>query len=196
MRIFKTSGVIFNKAEVRDYYFRRVFQAKNTVILIASMKKITMGLIIFAALCHTVFAGDFFLQAGAGVGKSFKESEIGIRYQHDTSRLFGLPSYYEVAYLYWNNDSRAHGLGVARSLVWSNSGSRSFDASLGLMGINRTTDHLGTKVQLYFRFSYAFTVDDRNLSIDLIHLSNGKILFGWDGPNSGENFIAASIGLF
>jgi hypothetical protein len=159
------------------------------------MKKIAIAIIICAAVSSPVFADDFFLQAGGGFGKSFGETITGVRYQHDTSRLFSLPSFYEAVYMYWSNSSRSQGLGFARSLVWKHGEFRSFNASIGLMGISRRTENLGTSLQIYFRFAYDFVLSGRKLSLDLIHISNGKLIFGWQGPNSGENFICVSVGL-
>jgi hypothetical protein len=59
-----------------------------------------------------------------------------------------------------------------------------------------TTEHLVTHLQFYFRFAYDWKIGSRDFSLGFTHVSNGKLVFGWDGPNTGENFLTLSIGLF
>lgn len=159
------------------------------------MKKCLLGLIILAVY-SPVFADDLFLQAGTGFAKSLDEEVMGLRYQRDTSRLFDHVSFYEAVYLYWTNSCRAQGLGFARSIGWKVAESGSFSMSAGGMGVSRRTEHMGTSLQFYFRFAYSVKPDGRKISVDVVHMSNGKSFFGWNGHNSGENFLTVSVGLF
>lgn len=160
------------------------------------MKKYILGFILIFAFSPGVFADSMFIEGGTGFAKSWHEAVIGLRFQHDTSRLFDQPSYYEAVYLYWSDSNRAQGLGFARSIIWEATERNSFSGSFGLMAVSHKTQHLGTTLQFYFRLSYALRPDHHKFTLDLTHLSNGKAVFGWDGPNSGENFLTLSVQLF
>ncbi len=169
------------------------------VILVKNiMTNFILGLIIILtfALPPSVFADNLFIEGGTGFAKSWQEAVIGLRFQHDTSRLFGRPSFYEAVYLYWSDSNRAQGLGFARSIVGELTERTSLSGSFGLMAVSHKTQHLGTTLQFYFRLAYAVRLDHRQISLDVTHISNGKAVFGWDGPNSGENFLILSVGLF
>jgi hypothetical protein len=159
------------------------------------MKKYILGLII-CVLPFPAFADNLFLEAGVGVLKSRHSEAVFLRYQHDTSRLFHLPSYWEGVLTHWNNSSHAEALGLARGISWDGNENRHFSAAFGMVGISRTTEHSGTHFQFYFRIGYDIKIRERDYSVGLIHISNGKLIFGWEGPNSGENFVTLSVGLF
>ncbi len=160
------------------------------------MKKYILGITIIFAMCSPAFADSLFIEGGTGFAKSWQEAVLGLRFQHDTSRLFGLPSYYEAVYLYWSDSNRAQGLGFARSLVGELTERTSLSGSFGLMAVSHKTEHLGTTLQFYARLGYMVRLDHRHISFDITHISNGKAVFGWDGPNSGENFLTLSVQLF
>jgi hypothetical protein len=164
------------------------------------MKKCILGFIfIFVfifALSPSVSADSLFIEGGAGYAKSWEEAVLGLRFQHDTSLIFDQPSFYEAVYLWWSNENRAQGLGFARSIVWEATERNSFSFSFGLMVVNHKTEHLGTNLQFYSRLSYSLRPDGHRIGLDITHISNGKALFGWDGPNSGENFLTLSVQLF
>jgi hypothetical protein len=161
------------------------------------MKTFIAGFILLALSASQACADSLFIEAGPGIFKSEDSIAVLMRYQRNTSRLFNRPSYYEAIAAYWSSDSRDKAIGLARGVAWSREQkSRFLSASFGLLGVSRTTDHLGTRFQFYFRFAYNSRIVNRDFSAGLIHISNGKMIFGWDGPNSGENFITFSLGLF
>ncbi len=153
--------------------------------------------IIGVFLGASAWADDLFVEGGVGLFKSANSTALMLRYQRDTSRIFAYPSYWEAVAAYWDNDTRATAVGIARGVAWNRRNRESYaTTSFGLVLINRTTEHLGTRWQFYIRASYDFKHWDRRFSIGAVHFSNGKAVFGWDGPNSGENFLTLSVGLF
>lgn len=161
------------------------------------MRLIPALLLVFMLTVSPVLANDLFLEAGPGIFKSTESIGAFLRYQKETSRLFDFPSNYEVIGAYWSNSFHAAGLGIARGIEWrKEEKKRFFSTDFGVMGVSRTTEHLGTRFQFYFRMAYNTTISGREASIGFIHVSNGKLVFGWDGPNSGENFITLAVCLF
>lgn len=154
-------------------------------------------LLAFMLIGSPVLANDLFIEAGPGILKSFHSFGAFLRYQRETSRLFNFPSYYEAVGAYWTNSCHAAGLGFARGIEWrKEEKQRFFSTDFGIMGISRTTEHLGTRFQFYFRMAYNTEISGREASLGFIHVSNGKLVFHWDGPNSGENFITLAVNLF
>ncbi len=161
------------------------------------MKKIITSAAIILIFPVSAFAGDLFLETGPGVFKSLDSVAVLLRYQKEASPLFGYPGHYEAVGIYWNNSNRAVGYGLAREILWNKAKKNHvFTTSLGLMGVTRTTDHLGTLFQFYVRAGYNVVLWERDASIGLVHISNGKSVLGWRGHNTGENFVTLSIGLF
>ena len=143
------------------------------------------------------FANKLSIEGGPGIFKSLYSYAVFLRYQRDTSALFDYPSYYEAVGSYWTNDCHAAAFGIARAVEWRKENKNHyFSTSFGLMGVSRTTEHLGTNFQFYFRAAYNMKLDGREASLGLVHVSNGKAVFGWDGPNSGENFLTLAVDLF
>jgi hypothetical protein len=164
---------------------------------INDMKKIIIGVAIILGFSTSAFADGLFLETGAGVFKSLDSLAVLLRYQIKAPPLFGYPGHYEAVMVYWNGSSSNTGFGLAREIVWSEvKKNHVFSTSFGLMGVTRTTDHLGTYFQFYIRVAYNVVVWDRDVSLGLVHVSNGKSIFGWRGHNDGENFITLSVGLF
>ena len=161
------------------------------------MKKIITGVAIILFLPASAFAGDLFLETGPGVFKSLDSLAVLLRYQKEAPPMFGYPGHYEAVGVYWSNSNHAVGYGLAREIVWNKVKKNDFfSTSLGLMGVTRTTDHLGTLFQFYVRVAYNVAIWDRDVSLGLVHISNGKWVLGWRGHNTGENFITLSVALF
>jgi hypothetical protein len=160
------------------------------------MKTFLSAVVLVLLLSSPVPADDLFVDLGLGVFKSERSGALFLRYQKDTSRLFDRPSYWEGVASYWNNSNWAIALGAARGIDWNRSNRDHFySTSFGVMSVNRTTNHLGTHFQFYFRQAYHIKYGGRDISLGLTHVSNGKVVFKWHGPNSGENFLSLSIGL-
>jgi hypothetical protein len=160
------------------------------------MKTYILSLTIFLLSASFAPADNLFIEAGAGHCKSLNSQVFALRYDKDTSRIFGKASYYEFFFSHWNSENRNDSLGVARSISFEIGEDQYFSPTFGIAGVARETRDMGTHFQFYFRIPYDFTIHGRQFSLALIHLSNGKFVFGWDGPNSGENFVTLSIGLF
>lgn len=161
------------------------------------MRAFLIFLLVFMLTGCPVLANDLFVEAGPGLFKSFYSFGYFVRYHRETSRLFDFPSYYEAVGAYWTNTSHATAFALARGIEWRKEEKQHFlSTDFGVMGISRTTEHLGTRFQFYFRMAYNTAISGREASIGFIHVSNGKLVFGWDGPNNGENFITLSVRLF
>jgi hypothetical protein len=160
------------------------------------MKTIILSFIIFVLSALPAIADNLFVEAGPGFSKSADSTVFLLRYDHNTSRLFKHDSFYEGVLAHWTGSNRAEVIGLARGILWNTGKDQDLRATFGLLGTSRTTEHLGTRFQFYFRFAYDRKIFRRDVSLALIHISNGKLIFGWDGPNSGENFITLSVGLF
>lgn len=161
------------------------------------MKTFIAGLIVvFFGATSPVFAGSLFIEGGPGFSKSLHSDIILLRYDWETSRLFGQRSYYEAVLAHWNYKNRSEAAGLARGVSWNMGNGRYFGTTFGLIGISKETENLGSRWQFYIRFAYEVKIDNRDFSFGLVHFSNGKLFFGWDGPNNGENFITVGVALF
>ena len=160
------------------------------------MKFVILTLIIILGY-SAASADNLFVEAGPGILKSKDSLVLLLRYQKETSELFGHSSFYEAFGAHWTDGSRATAYGLARGIVWNRKDRPAFfSTSFGLAGVSRTTSHMGTRFQFYFRFAYDWRLGSVPVSLGYIHFSNGKLVFGWDGPNSGENFLTFSAALF
>ncbi len=133
----------------------------------------------------------------AGVGFLYSRSTTAylLRYQHETSTLFGLGSYYEASYASWNGPDHDKAFSLARGIRWPRTTDDYLSLTAGLSRINRTTSNLGQPFEFYGRLAYEKSVGKAHFSIGWIHYSDAKFLFGWSGPNKSENFLTLSIGM-
>jgi hypothetical protein len=160
------------------------------------MKKAIYCLAVLALLASPASADNLFFETGPGLFKSLGSQVFVLRYKKDTSTVFGWPSYYEALISHWTGENRDNALAVSRAISFPIGFEQYFSPTFGIAGIPKETSHLGTNFQFYFRFAYDFRIKGRDLSLAVIHYSNGKMIFGWDGPNSGENFFTLSVALF
>ncbi len=133
----------------------------------------------------------------AGIGFYFSRSTTAylLRYQHDTTPLFDLSSYYEASYASWNGPDHAEAIGLARGIRWARTADEHLSLTAGLSHISRTTSNLGQPFEFYGRLAYEKDIGKALFSIGWIHYSDAKFLFGWSGPNNSENFLTFSIGM-
>lgn len=82
------------------------------------MKKIISGLVIIVLFTPSVFADNLFLETGPGICKSLDSEIFLLRYQKETSRLFGQPSYYEALAAHWNGKYREDAIGIGRGITF------------------------------------------------------------------------------
>lgn len=175
-----------------NLFFHALYLFKKPKI----MKTALACLLILVLFTCPVFADNLFIEGGGGIGKSLDSQIFLLKYQKETSRLFGLPSYYEWLLAYWSGEARDEAIGVSRAISFEIAKEQYFSPTLGLLAIRSETQHLGTHFQFYFRLAYDLKVKRRDISFAIVHISNGKLIFRWDGPNTGENFLTLSIGLF
>lgn len=135
------------------------------------------------------------LETGRGFHRSSHSEIFTLRYHWDAPDLLGLPGHYEALLSGWNGRRRAAAVGLARSVRWFWSDPWYVSGSAGIAYLDRITDNLGTRFQMAFRLGLGRTFGRWDLSAGYAHFSNGKLLFNWDGPNNGENFITIRLGL-
>ena len=150
----------------------------------------------FLCLASSNAAADgLFIEAGPGWFRSTGAMLSLVRFDKDTSALFGQESFYEFSYASWDGKNRNRAVSIARGLRWKATPPFFWTFNGGISHVYNVTNNLGTSFQFYFRGSYGVKVGRADLSIGLIHYSNGKLLFGWNGPNDGENFATVSVGM-
>jgi len=157
--------------------------------------RIALLAILFSFYACAVCAAGLFLEAGPGVMTSQDSTYTAVRYQKDTSKLFNTDSFYELCYASWNGSNENNALSFARGLRWPVSANTYASADIGVGHIKRTTHNLGTPFQFYLRFAYDIKVGPVDISLGFVHYSNGKLIFGWSGPNNGEDFPTFSLGM-
>jgi hypothetical protein len=141
------------------------------------------------------YADGVFLEGGQGFYHSTNSQAIFLSYQIDSSPLWGLNSYYDVALGSWNGPDHNNALVFAKGL-WMNLYGKSYiSLEPGGAYLRRTTSNLGTRLQFAFRSALGIRTEKYDLSIGYKHFSNGKGIFHWtDTSNFSENFITLQIG--
>jgi len=158
------------------------------------------SLLLFAAIALLfpilpASADSLSYEAGVGFYFSTDAKAYLLRYQHEAVPLFGFSSYYEVSYASWNGPDHAEAVGLARGIRWARTLDENLSLTTGLSRISRTTSNLGQPFEFYGRLAYEKRAGKALFSIAWIHYSDAKFLFGWSGPNNGENFATLSIGM-
>ncbi len=158
--------------------------------------RIVCLIIILLAGATPAHADGIFIEAGTGFNYSKDADAVFLRYQKETSLLFGQQSFYEASYGRWSGVNHNNAAGIARGirLPWANE-KNYVSGEAGLSYVDRTTDNLGTHYQLLFRAALGHRIGACDLSLGYVHYSNGKFFFGWHGPNNSENFITLQAGL-
>jgi len=134
------------------------------------------------------------VEFGAGIRHSDNSEMLRVRYQTDWEPVDRLMSFIDLSATTWNgddsNDAVSAGLGLRYDLPQDNY----LSAAMGLAYVTNETDNLGTHGQLQFRFALGHRVDRWDFSVAYSHYSNAKGIFGWNGPNLGEDFITLQFG--
>ncbi len=155
----------------------------------------TAGLAIAALTgAPAVKAETLAIEGGWGDFKSRGTEVVFLRYWKDAPPLFGYDGFYEFSFASWNGPNRNDAIGVARGLRHTWREKRYFSASGGLGYVARTTDYLGTHPQFLWRLAFGNKFGVYDLSIAQVHYSNGKKIFGWNGPNRGQDFLTLQLG--
>ncbi len=146
--------------------------------------------------CSTpAYADGVFLEGGQGIYYSTDSQTIFLSYQIDSPQLFGLKSYYDVAFGSWNGPDHNNALILTKG-IWINLyGKMYISLEPGGAYLRRTTSNLGTRLQFAFRSALGIRTEKYDFSIGYKHFSNGKGIFHWtDTSNFSENFITLQIG--
>ena len=144
---------------------------------------------------HRAFAGQgVYVDAGPGVIQSLDTGAVALRYDIDTEPSWKMDGFYEAAIVHWGGKNHSTDYAVARGLLWNAPDDTYVSGALGLSAIDRQTHNLGTPLQFYIRAAWGRRIGDLDVSLGYIHISNGKLFFGWSGPNNGANFVTLSLG--
>lgn len=153
-------------------------------------------LLLFGALIVApVFAAE---KIAVEVGQSFHRSEgadaVFTRYLNDLE----LPNlsqqgFYEISLGSWDDKDPNTALGLALGIQghWNNV---HLNGSFGVAYLANKTDLSGTHQQIISRLGAGYTVGKFDFSLFVTHYSNAKAIFGWEGNNSGYDFVTGQIG--
>lgn len=136
---------------------------------------------------------------GVEIGTGFNESHgieaVILRYRREAAPLLGRESFWDFSLAAWNGPYRNQAVGAGRGLRFHVREHTAFSASGGLAYITeaRKDNHLSTHLQLVFRLAAEYRLGGTELSLAAVHYSNGRSLFGWNGPNTGENFATLQL---
>ncbi len=139
-------------------------------------------------------ADGLFIETGPGFAHSLDTGVVLVRYVKDASPLWGYESFYEGIYARWSGGNHAEDFSIARGVRWRVSENAYYSAAIGGGHISRVTGNLGTLFDFYFRIAYGRRISCYDISLGVIHISNGKPIFQWPGPDNGENFITIAVG--
>lgn len=162
---------------------------------VAKTMKAYLGftVLVFLVSLETAVADQLAAEAGYGFGSSYRAEGLFLRYRKDAPPLWDRKSFYDVALAHWNGKNWNNAISVARGLQWDLRENSYVGASLGLAYADHVTGNFGTRAQFVLRVAAGRSFGDHDLSVGVIHYSNGHILVGWDGPNSGENYLTVQL---
>jgi len=106
--------------------------------------------------------------------------------------LFGRASHYELALAAWSGPDANEAFTLSRGMRFC-PGGYALAASAGIGYVTERTDNLGTHLQFVVRLALGRAYGDYELALAQRHYSNGQLLFGWSGPNRGENFLGIEL---
>ena len=134
------------------------------------------------------------VEAGPGISHSSDGNMLGIRYEADWVPVEQMMSFVDLSASTWSGDAENTSVGAALGLRYGLPRDNYLSASMGLAYVANETENLGTNGQFLFRFALGHRYERYDFSIGYTHYSNGKGLFGWDGPNRGDDFITLQLG--
>jgi Lipid A 3-O-deacylase (PagL) len=159
--------------------------------------KTRMAALFLVSLCTPTLshADGVFLEGGLGFYKSSDSQAVFLRYQKESSPLFGIDSYYDAAIATWNGQNHNDAVIITKGIRIDLVKKTYFGFEAGGAYLERTTDNLGTRLQFAFRFVLGLKVEAFDLGFCYNHFSNGKGIFNWTStPNYGENFFTLQLG--
>ncbi len=157
---------------------------------------LTAACLAFAALAAmpAARAGALAIETGWGDFKSRGTESVFLRYLNEAPPLFGYDSFHDFSLASWNGPNHNNAIGIARGLRRTWRGEKYLSASGGLGYVAQKTDYLGTHLQFVLHLAFGSRFGNYDLSIAQVHYSNGKKIFGWDGPNRGQDFLTLQLG--
>lgn len=157
--------------------------------------RLLSGLMLALVFAATPARGDLLaFESGRGDHNSRGTDAWFLRYQHDIQPLWGAKSFIEFAGGSWNGDTENRTVGGSGGLRYALTTRTYFSGSVGLAYVTDRTDYLGTHQQFQLRFALGWRMERVDLALAHSHYSNGRSIFGWNGPNTGENFITLQLG--
>lgn len=136
-------------------------------------------------------AEELSIALGGGNLRSHGEAAF-VAWRRPAASLLGSASYAELALGAWSGPDGNEAVTLSRG-VRVPVAAHYFSASLGLGYVAERTERLGTHLQFVARLAFSRPLGDYELAIAQRHYSNGQLLFGWSGPNRGENFLGLEL---
>jgi hypothetical protein len=158
-----------------------------------------LSFLLISAAFHPLSAGAGQLMLGAGIGNdNSHESEAAFAHYLDAvAPLFKYESFYEITLGAWNGPTKNQIIALSRGVYFKpfKKDSDYISLSGGVGAVANETVFLGTHFQFIFRLALGRRFGRYDLSINQYHISNGKNIFGWNGPNVSENYLTLQIGM-
>jgi hypothetical protein len=151
-------------------------------------------LLLLALAAGRAGADELAFETGLGFEFSHGYNGYFLQYCRDASAAFGHDSFYQATLGHWPANYGATIAAVSRGLRWNLEDRVYVRASLGVGYIDHPTDHLGTHGQFLLNLGVGRDYGTYDLSAGVVHVSNGKKVFHWEGVNDGENFLTIRIG--
>lgn len=158
--------------------------------------KATFSLLLLATLfcSFSANAGLLTLDAGIGNDNTNESNAVFARFQEDTDLLLWYDSFYEITVGAWDGPSKNQIIGISRGVYLTSLPKNYISISGGVGLVANETIHLGTHFQFLFRLAFGRKFGKYDVAISQYHISNGKNIFGWNGPNVSENFLTLQFG--
>ncbi|MFA5073159.1 MAG: acyloxyacyl hydrolase [Nitrospirota bacterium] len=146
--------------------------------------------------CSNASYGDeILLEGGRGFHQSNHSEVFFLRYQKDSSPLFGLDSYYGLAAATWSGTAHNSAIILTKGIRFDVFRQVFAGFEGGGAYLKRTTRNLGTRLQFALRAFTGVRIESFDVGIGYNHFSNGKGVFGWTKTaNHGENFVTLQVG--
>jgi hypothetical protein len=158
------------------------------------MTRSTAALLLLLVCFSATTAERIAVELGQGIHNNRHDSgALFARYIGDTStQMLVGHNFYEWSLGAWDGRYRNNAVGLALGTrgQWN---PYHLDASIGAAYLEHKTGLSGTHQQFIVRVGGGIALDNLEINIFATHYSNGKVLFGWDGPNAGYDFITLQL---
>jgi hypothetical protein len=148
-----------------------------------------------AALASPLTASErMAVEIGRGTHNNRGSDALFLRYAYELREsLLPGQNFYEWSFGTWDGQARNNAAGFALGTRgrWERF---HLDGGIGVAYLEDKTPLSGTHQQFSVRLGAGVVYERIDVSLYLTHYSNAKLVFGWDGPNSGYDFITVQIG--